>query len=61
MDEPASALDPIRDPALRGAVLPAEEGPTRLVIVTTTMQQAARVSDTRRFFWLGRLVRVGDR
>ena len=29
------------------------------MIVTHNMQQAARVSDTTAFFWLGRLIEVG--
>jgi phosphate transport system ATP-binding protein len=55
MDEPCSALDPI-------ATLRVEELITELkrdytiVIVTHNMQQAARVSDTTAFFYLGELV-----
>jgi phosphate transport system ATP-binding protein len=55
MDEPCSALDPI-------ATLKVEELITELkreytiIIVTHNMQQAARVSDTTAFFYLGELV-----
>jgi phosphate transport system ATP-binding protein len=55
MDEPCSALDPI-------ATLKVEELITQLkrdytiIIVTHNMQQAARVSDTTAFFYLGELV-----
>ncbi len=31
-----------------------------IVIVTHNMQQAARVSDSTAFFWLGKLVEVND-
>ncbi len=55
MDEPCSALDPI-------ATLKVEELVTELkrdftiIIVTHNMQQAARVSDTTAFFYLGELI-----
>jgi phosphate transport system ATP-binding protein len=59
MDEPCSALDPI-------ATLEVEELMQALreeyciVIVTHNMQQAARVSDSTGFFWLGELVEYAD-
>lgn len=59
MDEPCSALDPV-------ATLRVEELMRRLaktytiVIVTHSMQQAARVSDWTGFFWLGRLVEFNE-
>jgi phosphate transport system ATP-binding protein len=59
MDEPCSALDPI-------ATLKIEELITELkrdftiIIVTHNMQQAARVSDTTAFFYLGELVEHAD-
>jgi phosphate transport system ATP-binding protein len=59
MDEPCSALDPI-------ATLKVEELITELkrdytiIIVTHNMQQAARVSDTTAFFYLGELVEHAD-
>jgi phosphate transport system ATP-binding protein len=58
MDEPCSALDPV-------ATLKIEElmndmrGKLSIVIVTHSMQQAARVSDNTAFFYLGRLVESG--
>lgn len=58
MDEPCSALDPI-------ATLEVEELMQRLksnysiVIVTHSMQQAARVSNWTGFFWLGEMVEFG--
>ena len=55
MDEPASALDPIATQRIEELI---HELKTRytIVIVTHSMQQAARVSDCTAFFWLGRLV-----
>jgi phosphate transport system ATP-binding protein len=59
MDEPCSALDPI-------ATLKIEELITELkrdftiIIVTHNMQQAARVSDTTAFFYLGELIEHAD-
>jgi phosphate transport system ATP-binding protein len=58
LDEPASALDP-------GATQKVEEllydlkRELTIIIVTHNLQQAARVSDTTAFFYLGRLVEVG--
>ncbi len=59
MDEPCSALDPI-------ATLEIEELMQQLkaeytiVIVTHSMQQAARVSDKTGFFWLGALIEFSE-
>ncbi len=55
MDEPASALDPIATQRIEELIYQLKERYT-IVIVTHNMQQAARVSDTTAFFWLGRLV-----
>jgi len=58
MDEPCSALDPI-------ATLQVEELMQRLksdysiVIVTHSMQQAARVSNETGIFWMGEMVEFG--
>jgi phosphate transport system ATP-binding protein len=58
MDEPCSALDPI-------ATLKIEElieelkGRFTIIIVTHNMQQAARVSDTTAFFYMGELIECG--
>jgi phosphate transport system ATP-binding protein len=58
MDEPASALDPIATQRIEELIYQLKNRYT-IVIVTHNMQQAARVSDTTAFFWLGRLVEVG--
>jgi phosphate transport system ATP-binding protein len=58
MDEPASALDPIATQRIEELIDQLKRDYT-IVIVTHNMQQAARVSDTTAFFWLGRLVEVG--
>jgi len=59
MDEPASALDPIATQKIEELVLELKERYT-IIIVTHNMQQAARVSDTTAFFYMGKLVEVGD-
>jgi len=59
MDEPASALDPIATQRIEELVYELKRDYT-IVIVTHNMQQAARVSDHTAFFWLGRLVEVGQ-
>jgi phosphate transport system ATP-binding protein len=58
MDEPASALDPIATQRIEELIYQLKKDYT-IVIVTHNMQQAARVSDTTAFFWLGRLVETG--
>ena len=58
MDEPASALDPISTQRIEELVYQLKSEYT-IVIVTHNMQQAARVSDTTAFFWLGRLLEHG--
>jgi phosphate transport system ATP-binding protein len=55
MDEPASALDPIATQRIEELIYDLKQSYT-IVIVTHSMQQAARVSDYTAFFWLGRLV-----
>src|SRR5881394_1312249 len=55
MDEPASALDPIATQRIEELIYQLKRTYT-IIIVTHNMQQAARVSDTTGFFWLGRLV-----
>ena len=57
-DEPCSALDPISTLKVEELITELKSNYT-IVIVTHNMQQAARVSDTTAFFWLGRLVEVG--
>jgi phosphate transport system ATP-binding protein len=58
MDEPASALDPIATQRIEELIYELKRDYT-IVIVTHNMQQAARVSDTTAFFWLGKLVEFG--
>jgi phosphate transport system ATP-binding protein len=55
MDEPASALDPIATLKIEELINELKKEFT-IVIVTHNMQQAARVSDSTGFFWLGELV-----
>ena len=58
MDEPASALDPIATQKIEELIAKLKRDFT-IVIVTHSMQQAARVSDRTAFFYMGRLVEVG--
>jgi phosphate transport system ATP-binding protein len=58
MDEPASALDPIATQRIEELIYDLKSSYT-IVIVTHNMQQAARVSDSTAFFWLGRLIEYG--
>jgi phosphate transport system ATP-binding protein len=59
MDEPCSALDPIA--TLRIEELMSElKHDFTIIIVTHNMQQAARVSDTTAFFYLGELIEHAD-
>ena len=55
MDEPASALDPISTAKIEELILDLKKNYT-IVIVTHNMQQAARISDSTGFFFLGELV-----
>lgn len=59
MDEPCSALDPIATAHIENLIYELRENYT-IVIVTHSMQQAARVSQRTGFFHLGTLVEVGD-
>jgi len=58
MDEPASALDPIATAKIEELIRELRERYT-IVIVTHSMQQAARVSDFTAFFYMGALVEHG--
>jgi len=58
MDEPCSALDPIATAKIEELMDELRENFT-IVIVTHSMQQAARVSQETAFFHLGRLVEKG--
>jgi len=59
LDEPASALDPIATQKVEELLYELKRELT-IIIVTHNLQQAARVSDTTAFFYLGRLVEVGS-
>jgi phosphate transport system ATP-binding protein len=59
MDEPCSALDPIATARVEDLIHTLKKDYT-IVIVTHSMQQAARVSDRTAFFLMGELVEVGD-
>ena len=59
MDEPASALDPIATARLEDLISELREHLT-IVIVTHNMQQAARVSQRTAFFYMGKLIEVGE-
>jgi phosphate transport system ATP-binding protein len=59
MDEPASALDPIATESIEKLIHELKKEYT-IIIVTHSMQQAARVSDFTGFFWLGDLIEFGD-
>jgi phosphate transport system ATP-binding protein len=59
MDEPCSALDPIATAKIEELIDELRENFT-IIIVTHSMQQAARVSQRTAFFHLGILVESGD-
>jgi phosphate transport system ATP-binding protein len=59
MDEPASALDPIATQKIEELIRILKRTYT-IIIVTHNMQQAARVSDITAFFYLGKLIEVGQ-
>lgn len=59
MDEPCSALDPIATAKVE-ELIHELRGQYTIVIVTHSMQQAARVSDRTAYFHLGTLVEVGE-
>lgn len=58
MDEPASALDPIATSKIEDLIGALKKDYT-VVIVTHSMQQAARISDNTAFFLLGELLETG--
>jgi phosphate transport system ATP-binding protein len=59
MDEPCSALDPIATAKIEELIRELKETYT-IVIVTHNMQQAARVSDSTAFLYLGSLIEFGS-
>ena len=58
MDEPCSALDPIATAKIEELIEELKQKYT-IIIVTHSMQQAARVSQRTAFFHMGNLVEVG--
>jgi phosphate transport system ATP-binding protein len=59
MDEPCSALDPIATAKIEDLIFDLKKDFT-LVVVTHNMQQAARVSETTAFMYLGKLIEVNN-
>ncbi len=59
MDEPCSALDPIATAKIEDLIDELKEN-FAIVIVTHSMQQAARVSDRTAYFHLGELIEVDN-
>jgi phosphate transport system ATP-binding protein len=59
MDEPTSALDPIATLKIEELINDLKEN-YAIVIVTHSMQQAARISDQTAFFLLGELIEQGQ-
>ncbi|MEI6653841.1 MAG: phosphate ABC transporter ATP-binding protein PstB [Verrucomicrobiota bacterium] len=59
MDEPCSALDPIATAKVEDLIRTLRQLYT-IIIVTHSMQQAARVSDHTAFFYLGELIEFSD-
>lgn len=58
MDEPTSALDPISSAKIEELMHGLKKKYT-IVIVTHNIQQAARISDTTAFFYMGELIEYG--
>ena len=59
MDEPTSALDPIATAKIEELMENLKNDYT-IVIVTHSMQQAARISDRTAFFLMGEMIEYGD-
>lgn len=59
MDEPASALDPIATQKIEDLIGELKQNYT-IIIVTHSMQQAARVSDRTAFFYIGKLIEMDE-
>lgn len=59
MDEPTSALDPISTAKIEELIAELKQNYT-IIIVTHSMQQAARISDKTAFFLLGEIIEYGD-
>jgi phosphate transport system ATP-binding protein len=58
MDEPTSALDPMATQRIEELIEELKKDYT-IVIVTHSMQQAARISDNTAFFLLGEIIEFG--
>jgi phosphate transport system ATP-binding protein len=58
-DEPCSALDPIATAKIEDLLVDLKKDYT-VVIVTHSMQQAARISDKTAFFYLGDMIEMGE-
>ncbi|NOQ50058.1 MAG: phosphate ABC transporter ATP-binding protein [Mycoplasmataceae bacterium] len=59
MDEPTSALDPIAASKVENLIIQLKKHYT-IIMVTHSMQQAARISDKTAFFYQGSLIEYGD-
>ena len=59
MDEPCSALDPIATSKIENLIEDLKKEYT-VLIVTHSMQQAARISDVTGFMYMGKLVECGE-
>jgi phosphate transport system ATP-binding protein len=59
MDEPCSALDPIATAKVEELINDLQKQYT-IVIVTHSMQQAARISKNTAFFYMGKLLEFGE-
>ncbi len=59
MDEPCSALDPIATAKIEKLIDELKKNYT-IIIVTHSMQQAARISQNTAFFHLGRIIEYGS-
>ncbi len=58
LDEPTASLDPLGTQRIEELLFQLKQRFT-IIIVTHNMQQAARVSDTTSFFYLGELIETG--
>jgi len=59
MDEPCSALDPIATAKIE-ELIDELKGEFTIIMVTHSMQQAARISDQTAFFYMGDLIEFGE-
>lgn len=59
MDEPTSALDPVATAKIEELMINLKKEYT-IIIVTHSMQQAARISDNTAFFLAGELIEIGE-